>query len=170
MNDFVEQSDRFLPQTQIAVENNLDDEVDIFRQVRNRIVNFCRGLRGLLYAKPNNRQRWLRVQEYLNSTIQFDRTPYDEPFSVTGLDCLLMMVDNDIYRKALTVKQLPEVCELVASQPDRFKRKAEQKIMPHEIGRDGTLPFPIHSSFCRDTFAYRFPRFLVKGYPSINWN
>ncbi|KAI0242111.1 hypothetical protein LSAT2_014850 [Lamellibrachia satsuma] len=156
-------------QTQIAFENNLDDEVEMFRQARNRTTNFCRGLRDLLYEKPHNKRRLLRVQEYLNSTIQFDRTPYNEPFSVTGLDCFLMMIHNDIYRKALTVKQLPEVCELVASQPNRFKRKAEQEIMPHEIGRDGTLPFAIPPSFCRDIFAYTFPRFLVKGYPSITW-
>ncbi|KAI0222822.1 Galactose-3-O-sulfotransferase 2 [Lamellibrachia satsuma] len=156
-------------QAQIAVEDKLHDEVEMFRQVRNRMVNFCSGLRDLLYEKPYNTRRLLRVQDYLNSTIQFDRTPYNEPFSVTGLDCFLMMLHNDIYRKALTVKQLPEVCDLVASQPDRFKRKREQEIMPHEIGRDGTLPFVIHSLFCRDIFAYTFPRFLVNRKPSIIW-
>ncbi|KAI0210989.1 Galactose-3-O-sulfotransferase 2 [Lamellibrachia satsuma] len=156
-------------QAQIVVEKNLDDEVTTFRQVRNRTVNFCSGLRDLLCKKPHNTRILLRVQDYLNSTIQFDRTPYDEPFSVTGLDCFLMMLHNDIYRRALTVKQLPEVCDLVASKPDRFRRKPDQKIMPHEIGRDGTLPFTIYSSFCRDIFAYTLPRFLVTGSPLITW-
>ena len=143
--------------------------METFRQVRNRTVNFCSGLRDLLYMKPHNRRRLRRLQDYFNSDIQFDRTPYDESFSVTGLDCFLMMLHNDIFRRALTVKQLPEVCDLVASQPDRFKRNRDQKIMPHEIGRNGTLPFHIHSKFCEDIFAYALPRFLVKRDPCINW-
>lgn len=158
-----------LPQAQMSVEENLEAEVETFRQVRHRAVNFCKGLRYLLLRHPHNIKRQLHLQTYLNLVIQFDRTPFDEPFSLTGLDCLLMMLHNDVYRKALTVKQLPEICDLVASQPDRFRSKNDQTISPSDIGRNGTLPFDINVQFCRDIFAFSLPRFVVKGSPSIMW-
>ena len=107
----------------------------MFRQIRHRAKDFCSGLRHLLRRKPYDRKTNCRLEQYLNTTIRFDRSPFDEPFSLTGVDRLLMMVHNDLYRKALTVKQLPEIYHLVALQPDRF-RGSDEAIMPEEIGRN----------------------------------
>ena len=150
-------------QAQISVENNLEAEVAMFRQIRHRAKGFCSGLRDVWRRKPYDRKR---IQKYLNTTIQFDRSPFDEPFSLTGVDCLLMMVHNDLYRKALTVKQLPEICDLVALQPDRFKG-SDEAILPEEIGRNGTLPFYVNARFCRDVFPSL--RLFSKTRPPIIW-
>ena len=139
----------------------------MFRQIRRRAKDFCSGLRHLLRRKPYDRKTNSRLQQFFNTTILFDRSPFDEPFSLTGVDCLLMMVHNDIYRKALTVKQLPEICHLVALQPDRFKN-GDEAILPEEIGRNGTLPFYVNARFCRDLFPSL--RLFSKMPPSIVWN
>ena len=99
----------------------------MFRQIRHRIKDLCRGLCHLLFRKSYDRNSYRRLS-------------FDEPFSLTGVDRLLMMVHNDLYRKALTVKQLPEICHMVALQPDRFK-DSDEAILPEEIGRNGTLSF-----------------------------
>ena len=61
----------------------------MFRQIRHRIKDLCRGLCHLLFRKSYDRN-------------SFRRLSFDEPFSLTGVDRLLMMVHNDLYRKALT--------------------------------------------------------------------
>ena len=163
---FVETRCFCLLQAQISVEDNLEAEVAMFRQIRDRAKDFCRGLPDILRRKPFDRKTNWRFQIFLNTTILFDRSPFDEPFSLTGVDCLLMMVHNDVYRKALTVKQLPEICHLVALQPDRFKGRNEE-IFPEEIGRNGTVPFYVNARFCRDIFPSI--RLFSKMPPPIIW-
>ena len=142
----------------------------MFRKVRDQMTNFCKGLLDLLHMKLNDKTRLPRIQEYLKFNIRFEGTSFDEPFSVTGLDCLLMMLHNDVYRRALTVKQLPEVCDLIASQPKRFNFKRSEQIWPKEINRNGTLPFDIYPESCQDKFAYTFPESVLTLSPSIMWH
>ena len=138
----------------------------MFRQIRHRVKDFCSGLRHLLRRKPYDRKTNCRLEQYLNKAILFDLSPFDEPFSLAGVDCLLIMVHNDLYRKALTVKQLPEIYHLVALQPDRF-RGSDEAIMPEEIGRNGTLPFYVNARFCRDILPFRM---FSEMPPSTVWN
>ena len=149
-------------------EKNIHTEVDMFRRVRDRMENFCEVFRDLLRLKMSDKTRLPRILGYLKLEIRFERTSFDEPFSVTGLDCLLMMLHNDVYRRALTVKQLPEVCDLIASQPERFKQPAQ--IWPKEINRSGELSFYVYPEFCRDRFAYTFPGTIFTNFPRIIWN
>ena len=142
----------------------------MFRQVRDRMVNFCKVFRDLLQLKLSDKTRLPRILKYLKLEILFDRTSFDEPFSVTGLDCLLMMQHNKLYRRALTVKQLPEVCDLIASQPKRFNVKRSEQIWPKDINRNGKLPFYIYPEFCGKRFAYTFPQSVLTKSPRINWN
>ena len=138
----------------------------MFRKVRDQMTNFCKGLLDMLHMNLNDKTRLPRILEYLKFNIHFERTSFDDPFSVTGLDCLLMMLHNDVYRRALTVKQLPEVCDLIASQPGRFHRP-EQKIWPKEINRSGRLPFDFYPEYCRDKFAYAFPGSVLTRAPRV---
>jgi len=49
------------------------------------------------------------------------------------------MVHNGLYHRG-TVEQLPEICHMVALQPDRFKGSGEA-ILPEEIRRYGIWSF-----------------------------
>ena len=142
----------------------------MFRQVRDRMVNFCKVFRDLLQLKLSDKKRLPRILKYLKLEILFERSSFDEPFSVTGLDCLLMMLHNDVYRRALTVKQLPEVCDLIASQPKRFNSKRSEQIWPEEINRSGELPFYVYPECCRERFAYTFPRSVLNNSPTVIWH
>ena len=140
----------------------------MFRQVRDRMENFCKVFRELLRLNVSDKTRLPRILKYLKLEILFESSSFDEPFSVTGLDCLLMMLHNNVYRRALTVKQLPEVCDLIASQPERFKQPAQ--IWPREIDRSGELPFYLYPECCRERFAYTFPQSVLTKSPSVTWH
>ena len=101
------------------------------------------------------------ILRYLEVRIQFDSTEFDDAFSVTGLDCLLMMTKDTFYMNALTVKQLPEVCKLVASKPHVFKYNNETTVSPSDVNMKGPMDFVVHPRYCNDTFAYTFPRFML---------
>ena len=143
-------------QAELTAEDNMGKEVEIFRRARNRTMTFCNGLRATL---KQNRFDDKAMQKYLDSQIHFERTEFDEPFSVTGLDCVLMLIKGTPYKYALTVKQLPEICDLVASQPDRFRNNSD--ISPSDINRTGLRDFHVEPKFCKDRFAYTFPRYIL---------
>ena len=136
--------------------------MEIFRETRMRTVTFCSTLRHLLIAEKRDVAAILR---YLDVRIQFERTQFDDTFSVTGLDCLLIMTKDTFYMNALTVKQLPEVCKLVATKPQLFNHNIaynkETTISPSDINMKGPMDFLVHPRYCNDTFAYTFPRFML---------
>ena len=132
--------------------------MEIFRETRSRTVTFCSALRNLLIAKTRD---VAAILIYLDVRIQFDSTEFDDSFSVTGLDCLLMMVKDKVYRNALLVRQLPEVCKLVASKPQLFKYNHETTISPSDINMKGPMDFLVNPRYCDDSFAYTFPRFML---------
>ena len=142
----------------MAAEEGLEAEVEIFRETRSRTVTFCSALRNLLRPEKRDVAAILR---YLEVRIQFDSTEFDDAFSVTGLDCLLMMTKDTFYMNALTVKQLPEVCKLVASKPQVFKYNNETTVSPSDVNMKGPMDFVVHPRYCNDTFAYTFPRFML---------
>ena len=107
--------------------SDFKDELHSFREIKHEVRNFCLESCDLFQSLPNKDVHLVR-QELSTKHIRITPTKWNDGFSVTAADCVLMMFETLMYDDAIKAKQWPTACPGYISQvpgsTDRYK-------MPH---------------------------------------
>ena len=114
-------------------ENNFAAEVKLFQDISDKAKEFCSNVCRQLGDGVARHASHNELMAYLTSDVTFPASQWEPAFSVSGLECIMMMFDPRVWRNAQKVTQYPTLC----SRND--------------------LPFPFDKTYCYDHFAYNFP-------------
>ena len=99
-------------QQQIEAESNdMQREVAMFVKIADETKVFCTQLCDSLGKAIASSASHEIVRSILSRAIMFKATQWGDKFEVSGLDCIMMMFDPDVYRNAQRIRQYPEICE-----------------------------------------------------------
>ena len=108
-------------------------EVKLFIKILNETKAFCSDVCKQLGDTVSRNGSHEQLMEYLASVVTFPASRWEPGFSVSGLECIMMMLNTNVWRQAQRVTQYPEYC--TGETPDR--------------------KFDVR--YCKDHFAYNFP-------------
>lgn len=80
------------------------EELQHFRNLNKKVNKFCHKV----YKVYSNRSS---VVDNKRSFLKIRTSNWSEGFAVSNMDCLLMKLDNRVFRNALLVKQMPQLCK-----------------------------------------------------------
>ena len=132
---------------QISMEKNgFKDEVAFLDNSLYNTKQFCDTIchkMGNVMRKKNLSVSYDDARAVLDEEFWFEKSPWEDKFRISGLDCLMMRFDPQVYRNAQKVKLFPEFC--TDSAPKHIK----------SLNIDG--------QFCEQHFNYTFPWSLFKN-------
>ena len=120
-----------------TISEQVDDfqqEVALFDKYMDMTLDFCEDVcvqMGNLVKKQASQEELMSVLQLYNV---YDQSQWDSGFNVTGLDCLMMKFDPNVYRNAYKVMLFPEQCT---------------------VKRDNSINYD--ERYCHDHFSYSFP-------------
>ena len=95
---------------QIGAEmDDFDAEVKEFIKITDRTKEFCSGICRNLGEAVHRNATHNELSLHLNTTIRIEADPWEPDFDVSGLDCVMMMLDPDVYRAAQSETQYPNL-------------------------------------------------------------
>ena len=122
---------------QISEEvDSFSQEVSLFAKIADETKEFCSSVCNNLAEVVKKNESHDYMFTYLNSVIHFEASAWDRGFNVSGLECIMMMFDPQIYRNAQKVTQYKEACN--NSKYSKYFKEPR-------------------TTFCNDHFAYSFP-------------
>ena len=129
-------------------QNNFNDEVAFLDNSLYSTQQFCDDIcdkMGKLKKKlrGNEKSSYDDVRAVLDEEYWFEKSQWEDEFSISGLDCIMMRFHPHAYRKAQKVKLFPEFC--TDSAPEYIKA------------------LNIKAEFCEEHFNHTFPWSLLKN-------
>ena len=119
---------------QVSAEgNDFAGEVELFMKISDEAKAFCLDVCRQLGDAVSRNASHEHVMEHLTSVVTFPASHWEPAFSVSGLECIMIMFDTDVWRHAQRVTQYPGYCK--GETPDPF----------------------FESVYCEDHFTYSFP-------------
>ena len=119
---------------QVSAEgNDFAGEVELFMKLSDETKVFCVDVCRQLGQAVSRNASHEQLMEHLSSVVTFPASHWEPAFSVSGLECIMMMLGTGVWRQAQRVTQYPEYC--TGEKPDPFFNKV----------------------YCNDHFAYSFP-------------
>ena len=119
---------------QISEErNDFAGEVELFMNISDETKAFCSDVCRQLGDAVSRNASHEQLMEHLSSVVTFPASHWEPAFSVSGLECIMMMFNTGVWRRSQTVTQYPEYCS------------------------GGTKHQNFDKKYCEDHFAYSFP-------------
>ena len=115
-------------------QNDFAGEVQFFMRISDEAKAFCSDVCRQLGDSVSRKASHEQLMEHLSSVMTFPASRWEPAFSVLGLECIMMMFDTWIWRKAQRVTQYPDYCTGKQTPDKIFDMK-----------------------YCNDHFAYSFP-------------
>ena len=130
---------------QVSKESNdFYEEVKLFIKISDETKAFCSDVCKQLGNAVSRNASHEQVMEHLASVVTFPASRWEPGFSVSGLDCIMMMFDTGVWRQAQRVTQYPGYCT-------------------------GEPPDPkFDARYCKDNFAYNFPWDILYNAKKLN--
>ena len=117
-------------------DNDFQVEVKRYMQISDDTKEFCSDICQHLREGVEEDRDHDYMKQWLDKIISFEKSTWNDAFDISGVECLMMMFDPNIYRYSQRVKQWPDICH--------------GEILP------GTR-MKIVRKFCQEHFAYTFP-------------
>ena len=114
--------------------NDFLGEVNFFMKVSDDTKEFCATVCQLLGRSVARNATHGELMEHLRFEVTFPPSHWEPAFSVSGLDCIMMMLNTYVWRDAQKVTQYPDICS--RGNPDIHLR---------------------FQKYCTEHFAFSFP-------------
>ena len=89
----------------ITMQDGFAKELKTFKVISKRINEFCGPLHQMLQI--SYKEIWNIMRD--NKSLTLNSTSYNDVFTVTTEDCVLMAVNEEVFRSIVITKQYPEV-------------------------------------------------------------
>ena len=133
---FYDHFTKVLEHTISIQDETFSQEVALFEEYSQKTGDFCANVCRRLGSLIKDDTPRISLENVLFDYELFDRGPWDLAFNITGLDCIMMVLDPVIYREAQKVHLFPENCK--TDHRDHRTLKVDHR-------------------YCGDYFAYNLP-------------
>ena len=93
-------------------------EVEHYKQIKDKSLRFCDKYYGVLEKDATGVKTIIEE----NATLQIQKSPWNEPFKVDPLDCILMKTHKNTFLNLNTIRNFPNLCEAGFRLNPYFKR------------------------------------------------
>ena len=114
-------------------------EVEHYKQIKDKSLRFCAKYYSAL-EKDSTEVKTIIKQ---SATLQIKKSPWNEPFKVDPLDCILMKTHKNTFLNLNTIRNFPILC-----------KKARFRLNPYAQGTDNVRKFTVLGN--RPIFDQRF--------------
>ena len=124
--------------TQVSKEeNDFAGEVELFMKISDKTKAFCSDVCRQLGDGISRNASHEQLMEHLSSVVTFPASHWEPAFTISGVECIMMVFGVRVWRNAQRVTQYPEFCTGETKDPK------------------------LDMNYCKDHFAYSFPWYIL---------